>query len=183
MADAPPKPGPEMGLSASEEAALRSVLGTLGDELGYDFARVLDGLSAGLDLGAAIGLPEQTVDVLYSQAIGRFNTGDTQAAQRLFETLCALAPKRRDHWLGLGICQRLQGQLEGAQIAFDVAQTLAPQSAATQFHLCELACIRRDWPRARTHLDRFVALEDSPEKRRVQQDMTRLAALLELKSP
>lgn len=170
-------------LSAAEQEALRATLAELGGRIGHDLEAVFNGLMAGLPMDQAMGLPGQTVDLLYAQAISRFNSGDITQAAKMFLALTVLAPRVRDHWLGLGICQRMAGNAAQARSAVEAAQALEPDSPAVLFHLCELCCLEKDWRAAKDHLARFAQAADTAEKRRLLHDMTRLSALIELRGP
>jgi tetratricopeptide (TPR) repeat protein len=182
MAGATPASNPVLaGLNPAELDACEAVLKQLMSDVNLDIAGVFGGLRRGKSLVEALGLPDQTVDLLYAQAIARFGAGDLAAALSLFQALSFLAPRERDHWLGLGICGRALEQMEIARIAFETAVALAPDSAAPRFHLCELLCQKADWPAAAEHAQAFDAAVMSPEKSNLYNEMKRLTALIELR--
>ena len=169
------------GLNPAELDACETVLKQLMSDVDLDVAAVFGGLRKGKPLVEALGLPEETVDLLYAQAVGRFGAGDTVAAMLLFQALSFLAPRVRDHWLGLGICARALDQMDVAAIAFETAVALAPQTAAPRFHLCELLCQRSQWRAAAQQAAAFDAAATSTEKSNLSGEMKRLSALIELR--
>jgi tetratricopeptide (TPR) repeat protein len=169
------------GLNQAELDACEAVLKELMSDIDLDVAEVFGGLRKGKSMVAALGLPEQTVDLMYAQAVARFGAGDVVAAMGLFQALSFLAPSVRDHWLGFGICGRSLEQLEIARIAFETAVALAPQTAAPRFHLCELLCQKADWAAAADQARAFEAAVTSPEKVNLAGEMKRLTALIELR--
>lgn len=169
------------GLNPAELDACEAVLKQLLSDVDLDVAEVFAGLRKGRSMVQALGLPEQTVDLLYAQAVARFGAGDVTAAVTLFQALSFLAPGVRDHWLGLGICGRALEQLEIARIAFETAVALAPDTAAPRFHLCELLCQQGDWAAAAEQARAFDAAVTASEKANLLGEMKRLAALIELR--
>jgi Flp pilus assembly protein TadD len=179
-------PGPDngilSGLNPAELDACETVLKVMMQDVDLDVAGIFAALRRGRTLIEALGLPEQTVDLLYAQAIARFGAGDHAAAQALFQALSFLAPAVRDHWLGLGISARAQEQLDLARLAFETAVALAPETAAPRFHLCEVLCQKGDFAAAARHAKGFDAASMAPEKATLAADMKRLAALIELRA-
>lgn len=173
---------PAHGLNEAETRALREVLDQLSPHVGRDLGAIFDHLENGGTMLSALGLPEGAVDVIYAQAYARFNAGDIDRARTLFEALVTLAPDRQDHWLGLGICARRKDEHGAAQIAFDTALALNPESPAAQFHRCELACLTADWPTARKMAKGFVAAPDSAVRTGLAGEMNRLLALIEART-
>ena len=169
------------GLNPAELDACEAVLKGLTQDVDLDVAGVFAALRKGRSLIEALQIPEETVDILYAQAVARFGAGDHAAAQSLFQALSFLAPQVRDHWLGLGICARALDQLDLARIAFQTAVALAPQSAAPRFHLCEVLCQQGRWSEAADQAAAFTAAAMAPEKASLATEMTRLSALIELR--
>jgi hypothetical protein len=176
-----PQNGLLAGLNPAELDACEAVLKILMQDVDLDAVGVFSGLREGKPLIAALGLPAETVDLLYAQAIARFGAGDTAMAQLLFQSLSFLAPGVRDHWLGLGICGRTQDQLDLARVCFETALALAPQSAAPRFHLCEVHCQQGNWKAAALHSAGFAQVAATPEKTSLAPEMKRLSALIELR--
>lgn len=170
------------GLGTAELDACQALLSDLGAELTFDAGGIFAGLREGHSLEQALGLPEETADIIYSQAIAHFNAGDISSAIPLFQALTFLKPDVRDHWLGLGICARVQSQWDTAALAFQTAASLDPDGAAPMFHLCELYCQKEDWPKARSELQRFEKNEETGEKRRLGEEMRRLKNLIEMRN-
>ena len=149
---------------------------------GIDLRQVFGRVAAGESLTRALGLPDQVVDLLYAQAFTAHEAGRTLAALQMFQALTVLAPRVKDHWLGLAICLRGKDQAEMAQLALDTALTLAPDDPATRFHRLDLACHRGDWVAARRELAAFDALPDSVTRRTLQAEVQRLRSLIHLRS-
>lgn len=169
------------GLSPAELDACEAVLATMVQDLDLDVAGIFGALRKGLTMTEALGLPEQTPDLIYAQAVARFGAGDHTAALSLFQALSFLAPGVRDHWLGLGISARALDQLDLARLAFQTAATIAPETAAPRFHLCEVLCQQGDWPGAAREAEAFEAAAMAPEKASLAADLKRLSALIELR--
>ena len=169
------------GLNAAELDACESLLSVLMQDVGLDIAAIFAGLRKGQTLVQSLGLPDQTVDLLYAQALARFGAGDHTAAMGLFQALSFLAPDVRDHWLGLGICGRVLDKPDLARVAFETAVALAPQTAAPRFHLCEVLCQLGNWSEAAVQARAFADAATAPEKASLSPEMKRLAALIELR--
>lgn len=125
-------------LGDEQRHALASLFETVGDETGFNPARIFDALDKGESLQAAMGLPDAAIDMLYAQAFARFNSGKSVEAENLFRALCLLRGDRVDHWLGHGICLRMNQRLDEAATAFTIANQLRPDLAAPLFHMLEL---------------------------------------------
>lgn len=170
------------GLNPAEMDACEAVLKGLMQDVDLDVAGVFGSLRRGQSLIEALGIPEETVDLLYAQALARFGAGDHAAALSLFQALSFLAPGVRDHWLGLGICGRALDQLDLARVAFQTAVALAPQTAAPRFHLCEVLCQQGRWSEAEVQARAFAEASAAPEKASLAPEIKRLAALIELRT-
>lgn len=168
-------------LSDDGLAAAREALAELTDEGGVDYLSLFEHMLGGAGLREALGLPESAVDALYSQAFAQFNAGNIPAALKLFQSLTVLSPSEKDHWMGLGICLRIEGKDDGAGMAFDVAVELDGSSAALRFHRMELACRNGDWAAAKAESTAYHQAEDCPQKEILQPEVQRLDALLERK--
>lgn len=169
------------GLNQAELDACEAVLKQLMSDVDLDVAGVFGGLRKGKSMVEALGLPDQTVDLMYAQAVARFGAGDEVAAMSLFQALSFLAPQVRDHWLGLGICGRALDQFDIARIAFETSVALAPETAAPRFHLCELLCQKGEWKAAADQAAAFDAAVTAPEKANLYSEMRRLTALIEVR--
>lgn len=169
------------GLNPAELDACEAVLKLLMPDADLDVVKVFAGLRKGLTLIEALGLPVETVDLLYAQALARFGAGDHLAALSLFQALSFLAPETRDHWLGLGICARALDRLDVARVAFETSVALAPMTAAPRFHLCEVLCQQGMWREAGGEARAFQSAVMAPEKASLAPEMKRLAALIEMR--
>jgi tetratricopeptide (TPR) repeat protein len=169
------------GLNAAELDACEAVLKGLMQDVDLDVSGVFAALRKGRSLIEALQIPEETVDLLYAQAVARFGAGDHAAAMSLFQALSFLAPRVRDHWLGLGICARALDQLDLARLAFETSAALAPKSAAPRFHLCEVMCQRGLWAEAAEQAAAFTEAAMAPEKASLATEMRRLNALIDLR--
>lgn len=169
---------PTLALSADTTREILAALAEISDEGGRDYADLFRKVAEGQTLLEALDLPPATVDILYAQAFARFEARRLTEALHLFQTLTLLAPKVKDHWLGLGICLRVVEQDQAAQIAFDTAASLAPRCPAVLFHRIELACHQQDWAGASRLIARFEGLEDSVERQRMAPEVQRLATLV-----
>jgi len=166
------------GFTPESVQEIVSVLAEIGTESGRDYATLFERVVGGQDLLEAMDLPPQTVDVLYAQAFARFDAQRIPEAMQLFQALTLLAPKVKDHWLGLGICLRMVDQFEAARLTFDIAFKLAPSCPAVVFHRLELSCQQQDWPAASADLARFEALPESAERQRLATELQRYASLI-----
>lgn len=155
-----------------------AALTEISDEGGRDYADLFQKVAEGQTLLEALGLPPATVDILYAQAFSRFEARRLTEALHLFQTLTLLAPKVKDHWLGLGICLRVVEEDQAAQIVFETAAALAPGCPAVLFHRIELACHQQDWNAAQRLITQFEGLEDSSERQRMAPEVQRLATLV-----
>lgn len=167
------------GLSPAEKDAMRQALAELAGQTGFAFDRVFDALAEGQSLLEALHLPKEITDLLYAMAFARFNAGDVATAQSLFLALTLMAPDRRDHWLGLGICLRRLEEYETAQSAFLKAEEITRDDPAVLFHLTELMCKLRNWSAAQAYLKRFVALPETAARLRLIPEMRKLALAIE----
>lgn len=168
-------------MNAAELDACEAVLKLLMQDVDLDVVGVFAGLRQGKPMVEALGLPAETADLLYAQALARFGAGDIATALLLFQALSFLAPGVRDHWLGLGISARALDQLDLARACFETAIALAPQSAAPRFHLCEVLCQQGNWQDAATQAQAFAAAINAPEKASLAPEVKRLTALIELR--
>ena len=170
------------GMGLAELDACETVLGKLADELGFDAAGAFALARQGVPMIQALGLPTQTGDALYAQAFAQFNRGQTLNSLALFQALTFLEPNVRDYWLGLGICCRVTGQFEIANVGFMTAASLAPETPAPYFHLCELRCLSKDWVAAAEALARYDILPESAEKSHIEPEMRRLRTLVSMRN-
>lgn len=168
----------QIGLDPGEAEAFGDMLAALGGAAGRDLSQILARLDSGKGLRAALDLPPETVDLLYAQAFAQFNAGQYAQAEALFRGLCLLAPQVVDHWLGLGICQRMAGQFDSARLAFDIALDLDGDAAVIRFHRCELACREKRWPDAVQEARAFHLAPLSARKQALEAEMQRLDALI-----
>lgn len=169
------------GMSKEDLDACEYILGELSETLGFDAKSAFERMRRGESLTQALGLPAQTSDAMYAQAISQFNAGNTNVALQLFRALTVLAPNTRDHWLGLGICARIKDQSDLARIALQTATSLSPDTPAPLFHLCELFCHMSEWANAGEYLIKFDACEESSEKQKLKAEMQRLRTLIEMR--
>ena len=137
MSSGNPAPSETPGFSPESIQEIVSVLSEVGTESGRDYAALFERVVGGQNLLEAMDLPPQTVDVLYAQAFARFDAQRIPEAMQLFQALTLLAPKVKDHWLGLAICLRMADQFEAARLPLDVAFSLAPDCPAVVFHRLE----------------------------------------------
>lgn len=166
------------GLSDTARGELHETLAELSQGGHADLVALFRGLLEGHEMGAALGLPEGTVALLYAQAHARFNSGHVTDALMLFQTLTVLAPQVKDHWLGLGICLRQGGSFPSARLAFATAQEIAPDCAATTHHMAELSLAEGNMAEAARLVAAFAALPESGLKQRMAAEARRLAAVL-----
>lgn len=162
--------------------AIFAELVDIGDEAERGYAAVFERVSAGSSLLEALDLPPQTVDVLYAQAFARFEAHRIAEAIHLFHALTLLAPKVKDHWLGLGISMRTADQFDAARVALDIAFTLAPDCPAVLLQRTELGCLQQDWSSVYAEIDRFEALSESALKDRLAPEFHRYAELVRSRS-
>ncbi|MCP8939519.1 hypothetical protein NK718_13415 [Alsobacter sp. SYSU M60028] len=146
------------GESSAEPSSPSELLGAAVVALGLGGEAALDRLRNGDGVGEALALPDAAVDLLYAGARRWLAVGRADKAGPLFRTLCFIAPRRAAHWLGLGICLRLDGAPGDAARCFGMAQILDPKACAPAFHLAELALRQGDGDAARSHLDSFFSL-------------------------
>lgn len=118
------------------------------EDIGFDAGKIFQDVENGAPFSKALGLPEDAVDLLYSQAFARFNSGQPEQAERLFRALCLIDGRTIDHWLGYGICLRIGNKTNDAQIAFVTARQLQPESPLPLFHLLELFVFTKSWSQA-----------------------------------
>ncbi len=170
------------GLNTQELDACQKLLQQISPDLDVDVAEIFDRVRAGKSLVQAMNLPDQTVDLLYAQALARFNAGDSHTAIPLFNALTLLAPQVRDHWLGLGICSRVLNKLPIAKLTFETAINISPQTAAPRFHLCEVLCQMKEWDGAKEQAAAFAQLPETPEKKSLSSEMKRLQTVIEVQS-
>ncbi len=144
-------------LSEGEIAALGLMFRRAMAEIGLDGDSIFERLKEGRPLFEVLGLSRNTVDALYTRAHQWFMIGRHDKAEGLFRTLCLLDPKVADHWIGYGVCLKLNGALDVAAQAFEFARALRPDWAIPHFHLLSLAIRRCDWAAAERELQAFEA--------------------------
>lgn len=166
------------GLDPEESALLASLFVEAAADLGLDGARIYAALRAGQTLGAALGLPESVVEVLYARAHTWFAAGRSDRAEPLFRVLCALDGACADHWVGHGVCLHLRGADSEATIAFATAAALRPDWAVPHFHAAGLAVAQGGWDRAAEHLFAFRERQDRDTPEALVREAGRLAAAL-----
>lgn len=170
------------GLSDTARAEMEEVLAELSRGGQGDLVALFSALLDGQDLTTALNLPDGTVALLYAQAHARFNAGQLTDALGLFQALVVLAPKVKDHWLGLGICLRLSNSLAGARLAFAAARDLAADCPAVTYHLAELCLAEDKQDQARALMQEFAAFEDSSLKQTILPEARRLVTAIELRT-
>lgn len=159
-------------------AALAELSNGEGLELQAIFGRVAEGES----LRSALGLPPQVIDLLYAQAFAAHEAGKLLSAVQMFQALTLLAPRVKDHWLGLAISLRGLDQADVAALALDTALAMAPDDAVVRFHRLDLACHRGDWDGARAELAAFDALPDAARRPVLAAEVQRLRSLVARRS-
>jgi len=165
-----------------DPAALTAALSELSADAGIDLGAVHAAMARGQTLVQALGLPPQVVDLLYAQAFAAHDAGRILAALQMFQALTMLAPRVRDHWLGLAVCLRRLDQGQAAGLALDTALALDPDSPATRLHRLDLACHRGDWSAARAELAALDRLPDTPARRVLGPEVQRLRTLVTLRA-
>lgn len=166
------------GLSDTGRAELGETLAELSQGGHADLVAVFRGLLDGKEMGAALGLPEGTAQLLYAQAHARFNGGHVTDALALFQALTVLSPGVKDHWLGLGICLRLTDALATARLAFATAREIAPDCPAVMYHQAELDLAEGRLAEAAALMRAFAALPETGLKTRMAAEAQRLVAAL-----
>jgi tetratricopeptide (TPR) repeat protein len=144
--------GRMLGLNEEEVGALGAIFAEAARAMGIDGGPIFERLKAGQSLGRALGMPKGTGDLLYARAHRWFSVGRIDKAEPLFRALCILDEGSANHWVGYGVCLRLRGSLNEADLAFQTAAKLRADWAVPHFHALELAVHRGDWERAAQHL-------------------------------
>ncbi|WP_181705333.1 hypothetical protein [Chthonobacter rhizosphaerae] len=146
---------------------------------GLDGGDILDALARGHTPREALGLPAGIIDVVYARAHQWFTVGRADRAEPLFRALCVLAVGEADHWLGLGICMRLRGDLAGAETSFSAAARLRPGWAIPQFHAAELYMRQGRRTDAARALEAFRMLRDDTTPQPIVLQAARYATALD----
>ena len=167
------------GLSVEGREELFDILEEVSNSGRGDLVAVFTSVLNGVNLADALNLPRDMVKVMYSQAYAAFNAGNTVDALRLFQALAILDPSQKDHWLGLAVCLRIDGNYSAASLALATALELDKTCPATLFHLAELAFVDGRIEDSAKVLRGFDQLEASELKRRMAPEVHRLAVLIE----
>ena len=147
-------------LTPDKRVVLDALFDAMTEDIGFNPGTIFDRIDSGQSFHQAMGLPAEAVDVLYAQAFTRFDCGDIESAEHLFRALCLLDGGKVDHWLGHGICLRMNDRLDAAEMAFGVARQLAAGSAVPLFHSLELYVHRGQWEEAKWAIEAIDADEN-----------------------
>lgn len=149
--------GRALGLDDKEVSLLGQLFSEATAQYGINGTRVFSQLTAGANLGQALALSPDIVELIYARAYGWFAQSRADRAEPLFRALCLLDDRCADYWIGYGACLRINNQPETAAKAFKAAAALRPEWAIPHFHALELAVSRKDWDEARNHLTAYEA--------------------------
>lgn len=131
------------GLPAEAAGLMRQVVAAGLARHGIDGAALFDRLQAGETLGAALGLPAGTGDLLYARGHRWLVLGLPARAEPLFRALCLIEPGRAAAWLGLGLCLRLGGTGAGALSCFETAIALDEAWPVPHLYRAEALLLRK----------------------------------------
>lgn len=148
-------------------------------EVGVDGRQFFARLRGGETFAAALGLPDEIIELIYTRAHRWFSIGRFERAEPMFRALCFADGRIADYWVGLGVCLRLRDDLKGAALAFSTASALRPDWAVPVFHACELAMRSRDFRAAEAHIKRFRELADDTIPEVMHTEIARMQTALE----
>lgn len=169
-----------LGLSSEEVSAVGDALTAQLTSMGLDGAAVFSRLRDGEPIGAALGFPKHTTDILYARAYQWIQVGRPDKAEPLFRALCVLDGREADYWIGYGICLRERRADPDAALAFATALRLRPRWAVAHFHAFTLAATTGDWPRADAHWKLFLETEDGTTPEAVRQEARRMRTAIDV---
>jgi hypothetical protein len=182
-ADAPAKSplGSMLGLNEEEVVALGKVFTEAARAMGIDGGPIFERLKEGKTLGEALAMPKGVGELLYHRAHRWFSFGRVDKAEPLFRALCILDGSKADHWVGHGVCLRLGGDLDQAELAFETAARLRAEWAVPHFHALELAVHRQNWAAAADRLARFDQYVTPDIAPAIKAEVERLRAAIALR--
>lgn len=159
------------------ETYCREMLG----EVGVDGAAFFRELREGKTVGEALGLPRAALELIYARAHRWFSIGRPDRAEPLFRALCASETGVADYWVGLGVCLRLRGELDGAALCFAAAARIRPDWAVPAFHAVELALHRDDVEAAAREIAQFDRLADAAIPARMAEEADKMRVAIGLR--
>jgi predicted Zn-dependent protease len=136
---------------------LESVLLPIAEVLDLDGHRIAQGLIQGLTVAEILGIGPKSLEAIYGAAFVQLSAGRTDQAERLFEALTLLEPRARHYWLGLSICLKAAGDIDGSLTRLDAAEALSPDWAPIHFHRLETMISLGQWNLAKEALAKFEA--------------------------
>lgn len=148
---------------------------------GLEAGKILNSVGAGKGLAEALALPAGTSDLLYARAHQWFNIGRFDKAESLFLALCILYGEIADHWVGYGICQKINGKPQVAELAFETASHLRPDWAIPHFHRLDLTIRQGDFARAAQVLAAFDERANETVPQPILDEVTRFRTALLLR--
>jgi tetratricopeptide (TPR) repeat protein len=159
-----------LGVSPADLPVVEEAFVAVMSSGGVDGRAIFQRLQEGKTLAAALSIPPGAVPLLYSRAHSWFLVGRFDKAEALFRGLCIIADDVADHWVGLGICLKMQNRFEEAEKVLAKGAERRPTWPVPYFHLAEIYMRRGNWRQARAALAAFDARRegDAPECMRAE---------------
>lgn len=82
---------------------------------------MLEGVFSGMGLGEAAGISKETLEAGYALGHSLYNSGNFKDAETMFQALSIYDHTDARHWMGLGGCRQVNGKLELAIDAYNMA--------------------------------------------------------------
>lgn len=99
-------------------------------------------------LQTSLGLKEETMQLIYSQAYEEHRKGADRKARALFRFLSFLNPKQVDYWMGLGTCFFIEGRIVEALGIFEIARAVDEENPEPYFFIARCHHILGDVDKA-----------------------------------
>lgn len=135
-----PKPIPEGFANLSVDrltAAVSGAHGVVGTQIKETLTMIFEAQKRGIMPKKALGMSDETIEALYTQAYNLYNQGKYNDAVYIFVVLMMLDPETPKHNLGCAACLHRLGKYEKAAQLYMLCSVMDPQNPLPYFHAAD----------------------------------------------
>ena len=109
----------------------------IGDQIKETLIMIFNAQKHGIMPKKALGMTDETIEILYTQAYTLYNQGKFKDAVYLFVILTLLDPETPKHNLGVAACLHRLGKYEKAAQIYMLCSVMDPQNPLPYFHAAD----------------------------------------------
>ncbi len=111
-----------------------------------------------MTLKEAFDMPQDKLDMMYALAYDLYQNDKYEKATKIFNVLCIYDPLKLDYWLGLGACQKMLEQYEGAIMAYHTVLSLDPSNFVSYLDMAECLFKLKQLPAAKKFVEAMLLM-------------------------